>query len=81
VYDTPIPIGEQLIYQLEHTLPGGWMSMSQPDWTRQQGTLIRMAFTAEHNEHGTWYLPCEIEAADLPVTVFLLQWMDGNAKG
>jgi len=81
VYDTPIPTGEQLVYQLEHTLPGSWMQMSQPDWTRQQGTLIRLAFTAEHNEHGTWYLPCEIETASLPATVFLPQWADGNAKG
>jgi len=80
VYDTPIPSGEQLVYQLEHTLPGSWMSMSQADWMRQQGTLLRMAFTAEHNEHGTWYLPCEIETADLPVTVLLPQWMDGNAN-
>jgi hypothetical protein len=81
VYETPVPIGEQLVYQLEHTLPGGWMSMGQPDWITQQGTLIRMAFTAEHNEHGTWYLPCEIETADLPTTVFLPQWTDGNARG
>ncbi|HEX5142498.1 MAG TPA: hypothetical protein VFW21_01375 [Mycobacterium sp.] len=72
IYDTPIPTGEQLVYQLEHTLPGQWMtSMGQSDWIRQQGTLIRMAFTAEHNDYGVWYLPCEIETATLPVTVYV----------
>jgi hypothetical protein len=75
VFDVPIPAGEQLVYQLEHTTPGRWMEgLSPANWIKDQGTLIRMAFTAEHDERGTWYLPCEIETAELPVTVYLPQW-------
>jgi hypothetical protein len=40
-----------------------------------------MAFTAEHSEYGMWYLPCEVETAALPVTVFLPQWVDGRVNG
>jgi hypothetical protein len=27
--------------------------------------------TAEHNEHGVWYLPCEIDLGNLLVTVIV----------
>lgn len=74
VYDTPVPLGEELIYQLEHTSPGHWMGgMSHPDWLRQRGTMIRLAITAEHGDYGKWYLPCEIDTATLPVTVYVPQ--------
>lgn len=70
VYDASLPLGEELPYQLEHTMPGHWMtSMTLQDWLRQCGTIIRLAFTAEHTEYGTWYLPCEIETANTPVKV------------
>ncbi|WP_124774363.1 hypothetical protein [Micromonospora inaquosa] len=71
-YDAPLPIGEELPYQLEQTTLGHWMrSMTQQDWLHQQGTVIRLAFTAEHQTHGTWYLPCEIDTKTVPVTVFV----------
>ncbi|GII25500.1 hypothetical protein [Planosporangium mesophilum] len=74
VYDADLPIGEELPFQLEHTLPGHWMnSMSQEDWLRQRGTVVRIAFTAEHKEYGTWYLPCEIDTATLPVKIYVPQ--------
>lgn len=72
VYDAELPIGEELPFVLEPTMPGHWMSgMSQSDWLQQRGTVIRLAFTAEHHKHGTWYLPCEIDTAQLPVTVYV----------
>jgi hypothetical protein len=38
--------------------------MSPHDWQREQGTVIRLALDAEHTEHGTWMLPCEIDVTD-----------------
>jgi hypothetical protein len=73
-YEAPLPLGEDLGYQLEHTMPGHWMAgMTQQDWLRERGTVIRIAFTAEHNEYGTWYLPCEIDTADTPATLYIPQ--------
>lgn len=72
VYKDELPIGEELPYSLEYTRPGHWMTgMSQPDWLRQRGPIVRLAFTAEHNEHGTWYLPCEIDTESLPATALI----------
>jgi hypothetical protein len=36
------------------------MTMSQSRWLRQRGTLFRFAIDAQHDEYGTWTLPCEI---------------------
>ncbi|MDG4760742.1 hypothetical protein [Micromonospora sp. WMMD710] len=70
VYDQSLPIGEELPYQLEHTHPGHWMrSYTQASWLRERGPVIRLAFTAEHKDHGSWYLPCEIETETMPATV------------
>ncbi len=72
MYGAELPIAEELLFQLEHTAPGRWMgSTSQADWLRQCGSTVRLAFTAEHKEHGTWYLPCEIDTAELPVTAYI----------
>lgn len=61
-YDAELPVGEELPFQLEQTRPGRWMAgMSQEDWQRQRGTVVRLAIDAVHNQHGTWTLPCEIE--------------------
>jgi hypothetical protein len=67
-YDDGLPTGEELLFQLEPTNPPPWVSDGS-FWKSQVGTVVRFAFTAEHTEHGTWYLPCEIDMADLPVTV------------
>jgi hypothetical protein len=70
VYNGELPTGEELLFQLEPTNPPSWA----PDgsyWKREVGTLVRLAFTAEHDEHGTWYLPCEIDMANLPATVIV----------
>jgi hypothetical protein len=80
VYDASLPLGEELPYQLEHTPRGYWMNgMTQDDWLRQRGTVIRLALTAESNEHGTWYLPCEIDTATTPATVYVPQAV-GNVE-
>lgn len=69
VYRLPLPLGEELPYQLEPTSKGRWMTgMTQADWLRQRGTVIRLAFRAEHEEHGAWYLPCELDTATTPAT-------------
>jgi len=72
VYDASLPLGEELPYQLEPTTPAHWMTgMTQPGWLRQCGTVIRLAFIAEHKEHGIWYLPAEIDTTSTPVTVYV----------
>jgi hypothetical protein len=74
VYTAPLPIGEELRYQLERSPKGQWMSaMTDDDWLRQQGTVIRLAFTAESEEHGIWHLPCEIDTSILSATVYVPQ--------
>lgn len=73
MYDAALPIGEELPYQLEQTMPGSWMSMTRQNWLQQRGTVVRLAFTAEHQTHGTWYLPCEIDTTTVPITTFVPQ--------
>ncbi|GEM_PF-5647611 len=36
--------------------------MTQQEWRRQRGTVIRLAIEARHDEHGTWTIPCEMDA-------------------
>jgi hypothetical protein len=63
-YEASLPVGEELPFYLDQTRPGSWMgNMSQEDWQRQRGTVIRLAIDATHNEHGTWTLPYEIDLA------------------
>jgi hypothetical protein len=47
--------------------------MSPQDWQSKRGTVIRIAFHAEHTGHGELTLPCEIdiEARTDPVTVYV----------
>jgi hypothetical protein len=72
VYDADLPLGEELPFQLEHTTPPPWATgTNEPDWLRQRGTVLRLAFTAEHHEYGTWTLPCEIDTATCPVSVYV----------
>ncbi|MFI2649655.1 hypothetical protein [Micromonospora fulviviridis] len=74
VYAAELPLGEELPYQLEHTYPGRWMTgKTQSDWLRERGNLMRLAFTAEHADYGTWYLPCEIDTASVPTSVYVPQ--------
>jgi hypothetical protein len=66
-YEAALPVGEELPFQLEPTRPGSWMTaMSQEDWQRQRGTVIRLAIDATHAQHGIWTLPCEIEVGNDP---------------
>jgi hypothetical protein len=68
VYEAALPVGEELPFQLEPTRPGSWMTgMSQEDWQRQRGTVIRLAIDATHVQHGTWTLPCEVDVASGPI--------------
>lgn len=61
-YEAVLPVGEELPFQLDPTRPGSWMTgMSQEDWQRQRGTIMRIAIDAMHSQHGTWTLPCEID--------------------
>ena len=60
-YEGRLPLGEELLFQIEHTLPPPWSQMSSLDWQRDRGTVIRLALDAEHSEHGMWRLPCEID--------------------
>lgn len=78
VYDDVLPLGEELPFVLEHTLPPSWMEgATQADWLRDRSTLIRLELLAEHTEHGTWRLPAEIDTAAIddgggnPITVMV----------
>jgi hypothetical protein len=54
-YEVPLPAGEELVFQLEPTRPGTWTGgMTQEEWQRQRGNVIRLGITAAHGEHGAW---------------------------
>jgi hypothetical protein len=64
-YEAKLPVGEELPFQLDPSRPGSWMAgMSQEDWQRQRGTVIRLAIDAVHAQHGKWTLPCEVDIGD-----------------
>ncbi|MGI5213415.1 hypothetical protein [Plantactinospora sp. CA-290183] len=70
VYEDQLPVGEELPYEMEPTGPGHWMTGTTPEqWRNERGNVIRLGFAAEHAEHGMWYLPCEIDVANMPATV------------
>lgn len=72
-YNADLPVGEELPFQLEPTRTGSWMGgMTQQDWQRQRGTVIRLAIDARHNEHGTWTIPCEIDASNADGTSVII---------
>jgi hypothetical protein len=55
-YEALLPAGEELAFQLEPTRPGTWTgSMTQEEWQRQRGNVIRLGITPAHAEHGTWH--------------------------
>jgi len=62
VYDAELPIGEELPYFLERTMPPAWArTMTQEQWNEQRGPVIRIVLEARHHDHGKWILPCEID--------------------
>lgn len=63
-FDLRVPLGEALVLQLEPTPAPTWSNMSPDDWRREQGSVIRFALFAEHDEHGSWSLPCEIDVGN-----------------
>jgi hypothetical protein len=66
VYDEALPLGEELPFPLEPTRPGSWMTATTPEmWRAERGTVIRAVFLCEHDTHGRWRLPVEIDVADL----------------
>jgi hypothetical protein len=73
-FELRVPIGEVLLLQLEPTPPPPWSgNMSPQDWRRQQGNVLRLLLDAEHLEHGSWTLPCEVDVGgdgNDPVTVY-----------
>ena len=55
-YEVPLPAGEGLVFQLEPTRPGTWTGgMTQEEWQRQRGNVIRLGITPAHGEHGAWH--------------------------
>jgi hypothetical protein len=79
-YNADLPVGEELPFQLEPTCPGSWMEgTTQEDWQRQRGTVIRLAIDARHNEHGTWTIPCEIDASNADGTTVIIPDSPGSS--
>jgi hypothetical protein len=63
-YEAPLPAGEELAFQLEPTRPGSWTGgMTQQEWQRQRGNVIRLLITPTHHDYGTWYLVGKIDVA------------------
>ncbi|MHB1613131.1 MAG: hypothetical protein ACYCYA_02230 [Actinomycetes bacterium] len=66
VYESVLPVGEALVYQLEPNPPPRWSTGTNrdDDWRRQQGTLPRLALLAEHEGLDPWRLVGELDAGD-----------------
>ena len=66
VYDHEVPVGEQLQFLLEPTVPPSWSRDASGEWWRGMvGTVIRLALEAERTGHGRWTLPAELDTAPL----------------
>lgn len=64
-YEAVLPVGEELPFQLEPTLPPSWAQGTSPqNWQRERGTILRITFDAQHATHGSWTLPAEIDVGD-----------------
>ena len=61
-YGTAIPVGEELMFQIEPTMPPQWAtSTPREEWQRQRGTVIRLALDAQQTDLRPWTIPCEID--------------------
>ena len=66
-YDSPLPLGEELAFQMEKTAPGLWMTgLGHEAWQRERGAFIRLSLTVEREPYGKWYIPFEIDTTSLP---------------
>lgn len=57
-----LPVGEGLPFQLQRTSAPPWDTGNT--WKERNGTVVRVSLQAAHNTHGTWTIPCEINAAE-----------------
>ncbi len=64
-YAESLPLGEELVFQLEPTTSPGWSEgQSQESWERTVGSAIRLTLDASRANLGSWTLPCEIVVGD-----------------
>jgi len=62
LYSTAIPVGEELLFQIEPTMPPSWAtSTTREEWQRERGTVIRLTLDAEQADLRPWTIPCEID--------------------
>jgi hypothetical protein len=64
-----MPVGEELPFALEPTLPPRWSEQSSTAWRAQVGTVLRLQLEARREGYEPWTLTCEIDAAGESPTV------------
>lgn len=77
-YESPLPAGEELVFQLEPTRPGSWNNLPQDEWQRQRGNAIILAITAAHHSYGAWHLGGQINIAAGAAQPTLISWPDSS---
>jgi hypothetical protein len=58
-----MPVGEELPFELEPTLPPQWSGQSLAAWRAQVGTVLRLQLETRREGYEPWTLTCEIDAA------------------
>ena len=67
-----LPVGEELPFVMEPTLPPPWSQQTDAEWQRQQGTIVKLRLLATHATYGQWTLPCGIDfGLDVLTSVFV----------
>jgi hypothetical protein len=64
-YTAKLPVGEELVYQLQPTTAPPWAEhMTSENWKQQHPPVIRLSLEAHHATYGSWTVPCEIDVGD-----------------
>jgi hypothetical protein len=58
-----MPVGEELQFSLERTLPPLWSQQTPEDWRREQGTVIRLQLECRRDGWDPWTLAGEVSSA------------------
>lgn len=55
-----LPVGEELLFQLEPTSPPRWSQQALQSWQEQVGPMLRLRLGCRRDGWELWTLPCEV---------------------
>jgi len=73
VYKSQIPVGEELPFQIEPTVPPSYATAWSPEaWRKDRGTVVRLALLGEKGSDH-WKLACELDTAGVDVNPVIVR--------